>query len=194
MQRLRSLFAPVAVIGMAHVVGGVAALFAAGAAHVSGLAGLTMLGLWPGFTALLLIIVGLMAICSRMCPHSREWVNTLVAPQQLVLMIQLGGVMIAVYHGAYPDGYKPADDWWGSMWFILADQSPLIAMCLSHTIELALGGLVDAEREYYQRELKETQRALDSCNRCWQMQREAKFWDDLGQGPIAGPNISERAE
>jgi hypothetical protein len=66
MQRLRSLFAPVAVIGMAHVAGGVAALFAPGAAHVSGLAGLTMLGLWPGFTAFLLIIVGLMAICSRM--------------------------------------------------------------------------------------------------------------------------------
>jgi hypothetical protein len=120
--------------------------------------------------------------------HSREWSNALVAPQQLVLMIQLGGVLIAVYQGAYPDGYRPADDWWGSMWFILADQAPLIAMCLSHTIELAFGGLVNAEREYYQRELKETQKALDSCNRCWQMQREAKFWEDIASGPIAGPN------
>lgn len=189
MQRLRSFFAPVGVISVSHIVGGTAALIAPKAANVSGLAGMTVLGSPPEFTGFILIITGLMAIYSRVYPDDKDVVNALVAPQQAVLMVQFAGVIVAVYHGEYPDGYNPSPDWWTSMWFILADQSPLLAMCLSHTTEVALGGLVNEEREFYQAELKFAQEQLSRCNRCWQMQSEREFWEDIGGGPIAGPNV-----
>lgn len=186
MQRARAFFAPVAVIGLAHVVGGIAALVAPGAAHVSGLAGAVMLGSQSEFTGFMLIIVGTMAILSRLCPGEPDTVTALVIPQQLVLMIQLGGVIAVTYNGAYADGYRPAPDYWGSVWFILADQAPLIAMCFSHTFELAFGGLVNEEREFYQNELKYAQEKLARCQRCWDMQNETAFWEEMSRGK--GPN------
>jgi hypothetical protein len=186
----RAFFAPVGVIGLAHVVGGVSALAEPKAANVSGLAGMTDLGAEPVFTAFILIIVGVMAVVSRFCLSNRDATWALVAPQQILLMVQFGGIVVALSHGAYPDGYKPTDDWWGSFWFILADQSPLVAMCLAHTIEIALGGIPNEERAYYQDELRETQLALDRCNRCWALQSQSKFWEDIGNGPIAGPNVA----
>jgi hypothetical protein len=191
MQRVRSFFAPVGVIGLAHVVGGVAALVAPQAAQVSGLAGMTMMGSPAPFTSFILVTVGAMAVGSRFCPANQDATRALVAPQQLLLTVQLAGVIVAIYQGAYPDGYRPTDEWWSSMWFILADQSPLIAMCMAHTIEVAVGGLVNEEREFYQKELKDVQEALETCNRCWSMQKEFAFWRELadGRGPSAGPNI-----
>jgi two-component sensor histidine kinase len=60
----------------------------------------------------------------------------LIAPQQIVLLIQLIGVSVAASNGAYPDGYVPVPgNWWASFWFILGDQAALVVLCLSHTFE-----------------------------------------------------------
>jgi two-component sensor histidine kinase len=60
----------------------------------------------------------------------------LIAPQQILLLIQFIGVSIAAWHGAYPDGYVPVPgNWQGSFWFILGDQAALLVLCLSHTFE-----------------------------------------------------------
>lgn len=186
MQRIRAFFAPVGVIAIGHIAGGTAALIAPQAAQVSGLAGMTMLGSPPEFTAFILLITGIMAVASRFYLYDRDVATALVIPQQLLLMVQLGGVLVAIYNGQYPDGYQPAPDWWTSMWFMLADQSPLIAMCLSHTIEIALGGLLDDERAFYQSELRHAQEALERCARRWDMQSEEKFWHDMARGDKKG--------
>lgn len=179
MQRVRALFAPVAVIGVAHVVGGVAALAAPKAAQVSGLAGVTMLGAPAKVVGFVLVMVGIMAIMSRFYIMTRDMMQALAAPQQLLLMVQFVGVIIAIADGQYPDGYRPTDEWWSSMWFILADQAPLIAMCVSHTVEIAFGGIVNAERAFYQGELRYAQEKLEACTRRLSAQDEAQFWEEF---------------
>jgi hypothetical protein len=55
----------------------------------------------------------------------------LIAPQQILLLIQFISVSVAAWHGAYPDGYVPVPgDWQASFWFILGDQAALLVLCL----------------------------------------------------------------
>lgn len=191
MWRVRALFAPVSVIGMAHVVGGVAALAAPEAAQVSGLSGVTMLSASPEVTGIMLVAVGGAAIASLFYPTRPDIRTALAVPQQIVLMVQLVGIIMAMINGAYPDGYRPSEDALAAAWFILADQSPLIAMCLSHTIEMAFGGLVNVERERYREEVSYLKEQLSYCNKCWTMQKESKFWNEIanGDGP-SSPFVS----
>jgi two-component sensor histidine kinase len=132
----RGLFAPVALIGLIHIIGGVAVLVAPHAAYVSQLSGLTSLLPDPIAIAMGLILVGVMAVAARLMRMSERTRVALIAPQQIVLLIQLMGVSVAAWNGAYPDGYVPVPgNWWASFWFILGDQAALVVLCLSHTIE-----------------------------------------------------------
>jgi two-component sensor histidine kinase len=132
----RGLFAPVALIGLIHIIGGVAVLVAPQAAYVSQLSGLMMLLPHPTAIAVGLILVGAMAVTARLTKMAERTRAALIAPQQIVLLIQLMGVAVAAWKGAYPDGYVPVPgNWWASFWFILGDQAALVVLCLSHTFE-----------------------------------------------------------
>jgi two-component sensor histidine kinase len=132
----RGLFAPVALIGLIHIIGGVAVLVAPQAAYVSQLSGLMMLLPHPIAIAIGLVLVGFMAVAARLMRMSERTRVALIAPQQIVLLIQLMGVSVAAWNGAYPDGYVPVPgNRWASFWFILGDQAALAVLCLSHTFE-----------------------------------------------------------
>ena len=132
----RGLFAPVALIGLIHIIGGVAVLVAPQAAYVSQLSGPMMVLPYPIVIAVGLILVGAMAVAARLLKMSERTRVVLIAPQQIVLLIQLMGVGLAAWNGAYPDGYIPVPgNWWASFWFILGDQAALVVLCLSHTFE-----------------------------------------------------------
>lgn len=132
----RGLFAPVALIGLIHIIGGTAVLFAPQAAFVSQLSGPMMLLPQPVAIATGLIVVGVMAIAARLLKMSEQMRVALIAPQQILLLIQFIGVSVAAWNGAYPDGYVPVPgNWQASFWFILGDQAALLVLCLSHTFE-----------------------------------------------------------
>lgn len=132
----RGLFAPVALIGLIHIIGGIAVLVAPQAAYVSQLSGLMTLLPHPIAIAVGLILVGVMAVTARLMRMSERTRVALIAPQQFVLLVQLVGIGFAAWHGAYPDGYVPVPgNWWASFWFILGDQAALVVLCLSHTFE-----------------------------------------------------------
>jgi two-component sensor histidine kinase len=132
----RGLSAPVAVIGLIHIIGGIAVLCAPQAAHVSQLSGLMRLLPQPVAIAIGLILVGVMAVAARLMKMSEQMRVALIAPQQIVLLIQFIGISVAAWNGAYPDGYVPVPgDWQASLWFILGDQAALLVLCLSHTFE-----------------------------------------------------------
>jgi two-component sensor histidine kinase len=132
----RGLFAPVALIGLIHIIGGTAVLFAPQAAYVSQLSGPMMLLAQPIAIAVGLIVVGFMAVAARLLKMSEQMRVALITPQQILLLIQFVGVSVAAWHGAYPDGYVPVPgNWQASFWFILGDQAALLVLCLSHTFE-----------------------------------------------------------
>jgi two-component sensor histidine kinase len=132
----RALFAPVALIGLIHIIGGTAVLVAPQAAYVSQLSGPMMLLSGQIAIAIGLILVGVMAVAARLMRISERTRVALIAPQQIVLLIQLIGVSVAAWNGTYPDGYVPVPgNSWASFWFILGDQAALVVLCLSHTFE-----------------------------------------------------------
>jgi two-component sensor histidine kinase len=132
----RGLFAPVALIGLIHIIGGTAVLFAPQAAYVSQLSGPMMLLPRSIAIAVGLIVIGLMAVAARLLKMSEQMRVALIAPQQILLLIQFVGVSVAAWQGAYPDGYVPVPgNWRASFWFILGDQAALLVLCLSPTFE-----------------------------------------------------------
>jgi hypothetical protein len=174
---LRSLFAPVSVIGAAHVFGGLAVIGAPQAALVSAMAGPMMTGIPFWLLALILVNVGGAAIYSRVSTVSHGVRLALTIPQQVILLIQLYGVIIAIWVGGYPDGYIPVpNNWAASAWFIFGDQAALIAMCLSHTFEVAFLRAIPPE-EHLQLELKLEREEHDACRRYLGMLKETQFWE-----------------
>jgi hypothetical protein len=132
----RGLFAPVALIGLIHIIGGTAVLLAPQAAYVSQLSGPMMLLRQPIAIAVGLILVAIMAVAARLLKMPEQMRVALIAPQQILLLIQFIGVIVAAWHGAYPDGYVPVPgNWQASFWFILGDQAALLVLCLSHTFK-----------------------------------------------------------
>jgi hypothetical protein len=174
---IRSLFAPVSIIGAAHVIGGVAVMGAPAAAKVSGLAGPMMAGIGAELLAVTLVSVGTAAIISRVSVVSPNVRLALTIPQQILLLIQLYGVMIAIWAGGYPDGYIPVpNDWAASAWFIFGDQAALVAMCLSHTFEVVFLRAMPHE-ERLELELNLERADHESCKRYLSMLRETEFWE-----------------
>jgi hypothetical protein len=174
---LRSLFAPVSVIGAAHVFGGLAVIGAPEAAKESAMAGPMMTGMNAGLLAIILVSVGVAAIASRVSTMTSRARLALTIPQQAILLIQLYGVIVAIWLGGYPDGYVPVPgNWAASAWFIFGDQAALVAMCLSHTFEVVFLRAVPPE-ERLQLELNLERADHDSCKRYLSMLKETQFWE-----------------
>lgn len=174
---LPSLFAPVSVIGMAHVFAGTAVLWAPEAAKVSALAGPMGTGVSPPAIAVTLLTVGILAIGSRISTLSANARLALTVPQQLFLLVQLYGVIVAIWIGGYPDGYIPVPgNHAASAWFIFGDQAALIAMCLSHTFEVVFMRALPREH-HLEKQLKVAQEDYESCQRYLSMLHETRFWE-----------------
>jgi hypothetical protein len=125
-------------VGLAHIVSGVAVLVDGAALRVAPLESLQQLAMFLGFggqgefSGPFLIIAGIMAVVG-----SSRGVNTpkvekaiLFAPQQFLLFLQLISISVALATGKYPDGYAPT----GRAWFILADQSWAFILAMAHLI------------------------------------------------------------
>jgi hypothetical protein len=104
----QAMFAPVGVIGVIHIIGGLAALFAPGSTLVAGMSGLTLTGASATQIAVTLIIVGFMALTARLSAIPNELRLFMITSQQLVLLVQAVGVLVVLFKGVYPDGYQPA--------------------------------------------------------------------------------------
>lgn len=127
-------------VGLAHLVAGIAVLVEPSALHVTPLAGLVNTarlvgwGYGEGQVGTILIIAGLMAIIGGSDKGaSRVLQVVLFLPQQLLLLLQIWTISVALIHGTYPDGYAPQ----GGAWFILADQIWAFVLAVSHSIWLA---------------------------------------------------------
>jgi hypothetical protein len=134
-------------IGVAHVIAGIAAWQEPNSLNVTQLAAFHSFTTWLGFgpvgAGFILFIAGIMAIVASgggLPPWAR---GVLFLPQQFLMIL----VVVAIYGvfvtGVYPDGYIPV----GGGWFILSDQFLVWACALSHTVwlsALVLGGLTSA--------------------------------------------------
>lgn len=173
------VFAPVTLIGFIHIVNGIAVLAEPQAVRVSGLAGLLMFGLppWPviGFV---LLLVGIWAVAARLCPTCPFWCQKwLAAPQQVVLIVQLTGILAALWAGQYPDGYIPVEgDLRGSRWFILGDQAALTFLCLSHALDMSLGHIINDRLIAYRKRITEMEKIQEAAMRLVEAYNETQFW------------------
>jgi hypothetical protein len=178
----RVFLAPIALIGLIHMVGGAAVLLAPQAAFVSQLSGLMLLlGPRPLLVAAGLITVGTLAVTAEIMPLGPRMRVAFIAPQQLVLLIQAVGVAVAAWRGAYPDGYIPVPgDWWASFWFIVGDQAALLLLCLSHTIELFFSGPLGRAHARYAARLAAEREARREAEDALGKYKETEFWIQIG--------------
>lgn len=125
-------------VGLAHIVSGVAGLADPVAFYATSLAGFYHTIAWLGLkevTGWVLIAAGATAVFA-----SSDWLwwghkrrVLLFAPQQILLLLQIISTGMALTLGVYPDGYIPK----GGGWFILADQVWALILALSHSLWLA---------------------------------------------------------
>lgn len=125
------------IIGIAHVVCGIAVMYAPAALFATPLAFMHQLVaiIWSPeavVTGPTLIAVGLAAIIGGSASMDGRWQLLLIAPQQLILGFQIISISIALATGMYPDGYRPH----GGAWFIVADQVWAWIFALVHTFEV----------------------------------------------------------
>jgi hypothetical protein len=122
-------------VGMAHIICGIAVVFTPGALQVTPLVGLYDILIWAGYApklgAFILILVGLMAVYAANAKFAMR--VTLLIPQQLLLFMQIWSISTVLVTGVYPDGYMPT----GGSWFILTDQIWPWLLTASHSAWLA---------------------------------------------------------
>jgi hypothetical protein len=118
------------IIGIAHVLSGVSILISPHAAMVTPLA--ELLALAGPATASVLIVAGCAAIFSQFVPDGFK--VGLIVPQQAIITIQIGSLVLTLIHGHYPDGYVPSTDW--PRLFILNDQIWALSCGIFHTWEV----------------------------------------------------------
>jgi hypothetical protein len=130
-------------VGLAHLVSGIAVLYQPSALNVTPLASLhdlsQAIGYSGGFAGAFLVGAGLMAIIgSGMRAMPRGLHGALFLPQQALLLLQIWTITWALIEGKYPDGYIPV----GGSFFILADQAWAWALASAHSVFLAafIGG------------------------------------------------------
>jgi hypothetical protein len=171
------MFAPVAVIGVIHIIAGLSALFAPGSTLTTGMYGLMASGASPAQVAITLIAVGFLAITARLSAARQDIRMFMITPQQIVLLVQAIGVLVVIANGYYPDGYHPANTLAESRWFILGDQAPWLVLCMAHVIDMMFGHRITLTRVQYENELAEKDREvqvlrneveLNSAHRAWQ--------------------------
>jgi hypothetical protein len=101
----------------------------------------------------------------------------LIAPQQIVLLIQALGVIVAAIAGAYPDGYVPVPgSRWASFWFIIGDQAALLLLCLSHSIELFIVGPLNRAYARHEARLQAEKEARRQAEEELEKYKETEFW------------------
>ena len=119
-------------VGLAHILSGVAVLIDPAALNVTALSGLHQISEWfdlgHRWAAWLLLAAGSTAILGAVKWH--HWIFFI--PQQLLLLLMIGTITIAITTGQYPDGYIPT----GRGWFIEADQAWAWILGISHSIWL----------------------------------------------------------
>jgi hypothetical protein len=126
-------------VGIAHIISGVAVMITPEALGVTALASLVHLAEWleytNGFVAAVLIGTGIMAVIGAQLNLAlpRKVHALLFLPQQVLLLATIWTITIALIEGKYPDGYIPQ----GGAWFILTDQIWTWLMAVSHSIWLA---------------------------------------------------------
>jgi hypothetical protein len=127
-------------VGIAHIVSGVAVLVTVDALSVTPLASLVhladLLGYTQGrFVSAVLVATGVMAVVgSQLNVALPRRVHALMfLPQQVLLMLTIWTITLALIEGKYPDGYIPQ----GGAWFILTDQIWTWLLAVSHSIWLA---------------------------------------------------------
>jgi hypothetical protein len=177
------LFAPVAWIGAIHIVGGAAVLYAPKAVDVTQLAGVvTLAGRHPLPIGLTLVAVGVAAVLARMVEMPPRWRTAMAFPQQVMLLVQLIGVLGAAHNGIYPDGYVPIPgDTSGSAAFITGDQAALIVLCLSHTIEMFWLRAIPPLAQYEAMVAENLAMALElqGARRAMALHRQTEMWEDF---------------
>jgi hypothetical protein len=179
-----TLFAPVCLIGVIHIVMGVIVLLSPRAANVSGLAG--FYGTPPVVTAIVFIGAGGLAIWAKLksLPHRPHFVY--LVPQQSVLLLQAWGVIMAMAAGQYPDGYIPANTHIDSALFILSDQAPILLLCASHLIEMIImPNFID---NHWYKQWQAEYAARMNALRLVAMAENTKFWTDTVWEPTPRNN------
>jgi hypothetical protein len=177
----RCLVAPIGLIGVIHVVGGIAILLTEKAAFVTSLAGFGFLD--PFSKAILMIVVGFLAIVARTKFVPKHLERACIAPQEIVLLFQLGGILQAVFLGQYPNGHMPVEgDYWASVLFIVADQMPWMMLCVSHTTEFLFADcLVKRVTQYYENKIAAERATVMQAERLLSIQQETKFWAEMAK-------------
>jgi hypothetical protein len=124
-------------VGIAHLVSGLAILVAPDVLWAIPLASLARfadyIGYPSGGPAAALIGAGLMAIIGanlRCAPRIAH--GLLFFPQQVLLLLQIWAITVALIEGHFPDGYIPL----GGAWFILTDQIWAWLLAVTHSIWL----------------------------------------------------------
>jgi hypothetical protein len=125
-------------VGIAHLVSGIAVLVTPEVLRVTPLASLARFADYigyhsGGFAAAALIGAGLMAIIGanlRCAPRFAH--GFLFLPQQVLLLLQVWTITAALIEGHFPDGYIPV----GGAWFILTDQIWAWLLAVTHSIWL----------------------------------------------------------
>jgi hypothetical protein len=125
-------------VGVAHIISGVAVFMTPEAVNVTPLATLHLvaqyLGYTNGFAGAVLMGAGMMAVIGGNLRYDfHRWVyGTLFLPQQVLLLLQVYSICTALGVGQYPDGYLPT----GGAWFILTDQIWAWILAVCHSIWL----------------------------------------------------------
>jgi hypothetical protein len=118
-------------VGVAHIVCGVAVLAQPLALDVTPLSTLEHLVTHAWEAGVLLVGVGVLAILAR--GMELKTCVFMLLPQQVLLLFQLWSISEVLITGTYPDGYAPV----GGAWFTLADQSWTWLLTIAHTAYLA---------------------------------------------------------
>jgi hypothetical protein len=117
-------------VGIAHIVCGIAVLVDPVALNVTPLAALASMNN-PVLAGWGLIVVGVMAVVA--CNMTFVVNVLMLLPQQALLILQVLSISKVLITGQYPDGYLPS----GGSWFILTDQIWPWLLTVTHTGFLA---------------------------------------------------------
>lgn len=127
-------------VGLAHIVCGIAVIVSPEALNVTPLATLVHIAehlnyIKGGFVGAVMFMAGVMAVMggSLHLAFPRPVHMALFFPQQLLLLLQLYSITVALITGVYPDGYIPQ----GGAFFILSDQIWAFILACTHSVWLA---------------------------------------------------------
>jgi hypothetical protein len=117
-------------VGIAHIICGIAVLVDPVALNVTPLAALANMDN-PLLAGVMLIVVGILAVLA--CNMAFAMNVLMLLPQQALLILQIWSISAVLITGQYPDGYLPS----GGSWFILTDQIWPWLLTVSHSGWLA---------------------------------------------------------